>query len=188
MDVAEAHLIKKGYLGVSLEEIAREVGVTKPALYYHFSGGKEQLFVEITHRSLRRAREGLEREMSAEESGAGKLRAAARWLMADRDRGRAMGELKDIADRVGEEYRAGLNEGFFADLYNPIHRAIASAVESGEFRDDDPEFLTWAFLSLASGMMEVEDMPAQITPGTDQSGGERTAEEMVGLFLNGVLK
>ena len=40
MDVAEMHLGGSGYLGISLEEVAREVGVSKPALYYHFPQGK----------------------------------------------------------------------------------------------------------------------------------------------------
>jgi AcrR family transcriptional regulator len=34
-----------------LEEVARAVGITKPALYYHFPEGKEQLFVEISQQS-----------------------------------------------------------------------------------------------------------------------------------------
>ena len=81
MDVAEARLAGVGYLGVSLEEVAREVGVSKPALYYHFPGGKEELFVEIAHRALRLTRESLERVMSGPGSGAERMRAAARWLM-----------------------------------------------------------------------------------------------------------
>jgi hypothetical protein len=40
MDVAEAQLLKIGYMGISLEEVASEVGVSKAALYYHFPGPK----------------------------------------------------------------------------------------------------------------------------------------------------
>ncbi|WP_211658177.1 TetR family transcriptional regulator [Phytoactinopolyspora halophila] len=32
MAVAEAHLLRRGYRAVSLQEVAREVGVTKPSL------------------------------------------------------------------------------------------------------------------------------------------------------------
>src|ERR671921_1679170 len=83
MDVAEAHLGEGGYLGVSLEEVAREVGISKPALYYHFPQGKEELFVAIAHRALAHHREGLERAMADHDSGADKLRAVARWLMSE---------------------------------------------------------------------------------------------------------
>jgi len=40
---------KKGYENTSLEEIAKEVGITKPAIYYHFKNKKElynQIFIE----------------------------------------------------------------------------------------------------------------------------------------------
>jgi AcrR family transcriptional regulator len=132
MDVAEAYLSKVGYMGVSLGEVAREVDVSKAALYYHFPGGKEELLVGIGHRALARVREGLERAMAEADDGAGKLRAVAGWLMAERQSGRPMSELRDMARFVDEEHRAELAERFYADHYAPIRRVVASAIESGE--------------------------------------------------------
>ena len=188
MDVAEAHLAKAGYMGVSLEDIAREAGVSKPALYYHFPGGKAELFVEISHRALGRMRAGLDRAMAAEEDGANKLRAAARWLMAEREAGNPMNELRDVAKFVGERHRMGLAEGFRGSLYGPIRRAVARAVESGEFREDDPDFLTWAFLGLASGMLDVRGMPPAGSPAPRPApaASAEAADRMVELFLDGV--
>lgn len=194
MDVAEARLAEVGYLGVSLEEVAREVGVSKPALYYHFPGGKEELFVGISHRALRITRENLERVMSGPTDGAGRLHAAARWLMDEHERGRPMGELRDLNKFVAEEHHAGLAEGFYGALFGPIRRTIASAVESGEFREEfDPDFLTWSFLGLALGMMDVGNvqtgLPGDDSPGTPTApGGEGSADRMVDLFLDGALK
>jgi len=187
MNVAEAMLAREGYLGVSLEEVAKEVGVSKPALYYHFPEGKEQLFVEIAHRALRRTREGLERAMAVPKDGAGMLSAAARWLMAEREAGNPMNELRGVANFVDERHKAALAEGFYGSLYGPIRRAIASAVESGEFRQNDPDFLTWAFLGLASGMLDVERTPSELPIPPAASDAEGAADGMVDLFLNGVL-
>ncbi|QIN80603.1 TetR family transcriptional regulator [Rubrobacter marinus] len=184
MDVAEARLAGVGYLGVSLEEVAREVGVSKPALYYHFPGGKEQLFVEIAHRALKQHREGLERAISsAGTTGEEKLRAAARWLMAERDPRQPMDELRDVAKFVHEQHRAGLGEGFSRALYGPIRRVISSAIESGELRDNDPDFLTWSFLSLSSGLMEIEHTPPN-SPILPEDGAD-LPDRMVDLFLGG---
>jgi AcrR family transcriptional regulator len=193
MDVAEARLAEFGYLGVSLEEVAKEVGVSKPALYYHFPGGKEQLFVEIAHRALTLMRESLERAMSGLGSGAEKLHAAARWLMEEHERGRPMGELRDVVKFVAEEHRAGLAQGFYTSLFGPIRRAIAEAVESGEFHENDPDFLTWSFLGLALGMMDVGDGPGEVSgserPGPPAiPGAVETSGRMVDLFLEGALK
>jgi AcrR family transcriptional regulator len=187
MDVAETHLAGGGYLGVSLEEVAREVGVSKPALYYHFPGGKEELFVAIARRALEHHREGLERALAAHDAGADKLRAVARWLMSESSQEHPMDELRDLTRFVSEQHQVELAEGFFGSLYSPIHRVISSAVESGEFSDNSPEFLTWAFLSLLSGMLQLNNAPA----GPALPGATRTAEGMadrtVDLFLNGVL-
>jgi AcrR family transcriptional regulator len=187
MDVAETHLGRGGYLGVSLEEVAKEVGVSKPALYYHFPQGKEELFVAIAHRALAHHHEGLERAVAAHEAGADKLRAVARWLMTESNQDHPMGELRGLARFVGEQHQAELAEGFFSSLYGPIHRTISSAVESGEFSQNSPEFLTWAFLSLLSGMLQVSNIPA----GPSLPKATRTvagmADRTVDLFLKGVL-
>lgn len=183
MDVAESHLARQGYMGVSLEAIAGEVGVSKPALYYHFPGGKEQLFVEIAHRSLERVSAGLESVMASVGSGAGKLEGAARWLMEEGERGHPVNEMRDVARFSSEEHHGALAEGFYRSFYGPLHGAIAGAVDSGEFRDGDPEAMTWAFLGLVSGMLDVRG----VTAGGSGRDGEQMATEMVGIFLEGAL-
>ena len=135
MDVAQSHLAGGGYLGVSLEEVAKDVGVSKPALYYHFPGGKEELFVEIVHRSLRHIREGLERAMAGPEDGAGKLREAARWLMAGEDWVEHMAELRDVAelchpgapDRAGRGFRTAPSTPRYAVRSPPRQSPASSA-------------------------------------------------------------
>jgi AcrR family transcriptional regulator len=187
MDVAETHLGGGGYLGVSLEEVAREVGVSKPALYYHFPQGKEQLFIAIAHRALEHHRDGLERAIAAHDSGADKLRAVARWLMSESNQEHPMDDLRDLTRFVSEQHQAELAKGFFGSLYGPIHRAISSAIESGEFSENSPELLTWAFFSLLSGMLQVENVPAGPTLPEAARSAEGMAERTVDLFLNGVL-
>jgi AcrR family transcriptional regulator len=187
MDVAETHLGGGGYLGVSLEEVAREVGVSKPALYYHFPRGKEELFVAIARRALAHHRDGLERAMAAHEAGADKLRAVARWLMSESNQDHPMDELRDLTRFVSEEHQRELAEGFFGSLYGPIHRVILSAVESGEFSENSPELLTWAFLSLHSGMLQVNNTPSGPALPQATRTAEGMADRTVDLFLNGVL-
>ena len=187
MAVAEAHLGEGGYLGVSLEEVAREVGVSKPALYYHFPDGKEELFVAIAHRALDQHREGLERAISSAGDGTGRLRAIARWMMSERAREHPMAELRHVGDHMNEQHRAELAAAFFGSLFAPIHSVISSAVESGEFRRSDPAFLTWGFLSLLSGMLEAEAGPSGPSQPEAFQSPEGTADTTVNLFLHGVV-
>ena len=49
LDAAYEAFAEKGYNGTSLNEIASKIGVTRPALYYHFPS-KEELFVATYER------------------------------------------------------------------------------------------------------------------------------------------
>jgi AcrR family transcriptional regulator len=58
LKAAEELFIAKGYKGVSMKDIAEEVRtspdahITPAALYYHFPGGKEELFVSMLRQSI----------------------------------------------------------------------------------------------------------------------------------------
>lgn len=183
MDAAEAHLARHGYMGASLGAIAGEVGISKPALYYHFPGGKEQLFVEVAHRALDRILAGLEDSIGQVVSGAERLYAAAQWLMEQGARGHPVNEMRDVARFCSEAHHGALAEGFYRSLYSPIHGAVASAVVSGEFRDGDAASMTWAFLGLVSGMLDMHGVPS----GGSGRDSSQITEEMVGIFLEGAL-
>ncbi len=52
IEVARELFLSRGYKGVSMKEVAEEVQVTSAALYYHFPGGKQDLFFSIIHKML----------------------------------------------------------------------------------------------------------------------------------------
>jgi AcrR family transcriptional regulator len=57
---AAALLSSKGYAGMTLDDVANEVGISKPTLYQHFSS-KEDLAARILLDALRKAQSQLER-------------------------------------------------------------------------------------------------------------------------------
>ena len=52
LEVARELFLSKGYKGVSMKEVAEELQVTSAALYYHFPGGKQDLFFNIIQKML----------------------------------------------------------------------------------------------------------------------------------------
>jgi AcrR family transcriptional regulator len=52
LKAAEDLFIARGYKGVSMKDIAQAVHITPAALYYHFPGGKEELFVHMLRQSI----------------------------------------------------------------------------------------------------------------------------------------
>lgn len=51
VEKAKSLFIEHGYHGLAMREIAEQVGVSKPALYYHFKS-KEELFCAVLNSSL----------------------------------------------------------------------------------------------------------------------------------------
>src|SRR3974377_2261208 len=52
LKAARELFLARGYKGVSMKEVAEEVQVTSAALYYHFPGGKQDLFFSIIQMML----------------------------------------------------------------------------------------------------------------------------------------
>jgi TetR/AcrR family transcriptional regulator, cholesterol catabolism regulator len=83
LDAAESLYAKRGFDSVTLREIAAPLGLSHAALYYHFPGGKEELFAEVMERNIRRHGEGLSVAMaSGGASLRSELRGAADWLLS----------------------------------------------------------------------------------------------------------
>ncbi len=64
LDAALKVFSKKGYAMTTLDDIAKEAGVTRGALYWHFKGGKAEIFTEILNKGFGRVSDLLERLMS----------------------------------------------------------------------------------------------------------------------------
>src|SRR5829696_1246625 len=60
LETAAYLFASKGYVGTSVDDIARELGVSKAAVYHYWSS-KEELLEEIQDRALTRLREKLDR-------------------------------------------------------------------------------------------------------------------------------
>jgi len=51
IEIAKKHFAKNGYDATSLEDVAKELKITKPALYYHFKS-KNEIYNEIFKRTF----------------------------------------------------------------------------------------------------------------------------------------
>ncbi|MCD6410486.1 TetR/AcrR family transcriptional regulator, partial [bacterium] len=56
-----------GFLGVSMDTIAKKLNITKAALYYHFKSKKE-LYFEVLEKSFQNLIESIEEEISKADS------------------------------------------------------------------------------------------------------------------------
>src|SRR5438034_11529042 len=82
LDEAQALFSEWGYVGTTVQQVADKLGITKAALYYHFPQGKEEIFVELMRRHIRRLHQALEQALRAGETTRERLEGVADQIAA----------------------------------------------------------------------------------------------------------
>ena len=155
LDAAELLFAVKGFDSVTLRDIASSIGLTHAALYYHFPGGKEELFAEVMERNIRRHGAGLASSMEAGGvSLRGKLRGAAFWLLSQPPMDlirMAETDLKALSPVAARR----LMDLVYLLMLKRLQDAIAAARDSGEVGPCDPGLLAGGILGLVESLHSV---------------------------------
>jgi TetR/AcrR family transcriptional regulator, cholesterol catabolism regulator len=179
LDSAELLFAGKGFDSVTLRDIASTIGLTHSALYYHFPGGKEELFAEVMERNIRRHGEGLAAGMEAGgRSLRGKLRGAADWLLSQPPMDlirMAETDLKAISPEAARR----LMDLVYVLILRKLQAAIEAARDSGEVGACDPGLLAGGIVGLVESLHSV---PVTIV-GRDRRA---MAAELVDVLLKGI--
>jgi AcrR family transcriptional regulator len=170
LQTAETLFNEYGYTSVTVQQIAKQLGIKAASLYYHAPGGKEELFVMVMERGLARHREGIKRAL--EEAGPdvrSRGRAVIGWFLSQGPLGYLrllMSDLAGIEPRTAQRLRNLSHES----LIRPISRVFEDAAAKGEISSSQPELLAGSLLSMVDGIwyastmqqssMSMEDMAA----------------------------
>jgi TetR/AcrR family acrAB operon transcriptional repressor len=187
LDAALASFHAKGYSATTLEDIAREAGITRGAIQWHF-GSKAELYNTLVRECYQEASEVFGGLYEAGGTPLQKLRLVlVRWLgyTEENVKFRTMLELIMLKTEVSPELASGMQEKrhgnqltirFFADL-------IRQGIEAGEIRPEvHPEITATAALGLINGMTSIW----LIDPVAFSLRG--TADESVEIFLRGIAR
>lgn len=134
----------KGYAGTSVEDIARELGVTKAVVYYYWDS-KEELLEEIQDRALALLRERLDR-LDYEKSPYGTRLEATVAAYIDvvlENTAFVSALLRDFAssERIREKRRAFMRQ---------CQEVVEADIVAGNACGFDPQVLTLALVGLCS--------------------------------------
>ncbi len=179
LEAAETLFMERGYKGVTLADVAREVGIRTASLYYHVPGGKQDLFVEVVERSLVRHQAGLE---AAVRHAAGdwttQLQAAAVWLFSQPALDLIRMNQADMP-ALDPEHAARLGRAIYESLQRPVVDLLAAAQDRGEIDPPDLDLLAASFLSIVQTIHN--------TPATWQDRPkEKMAADMIRVLATGV--
>jgi AcrR family transcriptional regulator len=154
LDAADGLLHEHGYLGVSMDSIADQIGIRKASLYHHFPEGKDQIMLEIANKHIGLNKDGLQDALNAGETVRERLQAMAVFIFKDTRRTHRV--LKDTIHFLSLEHQQALGAGFFDHIFGNVHCVFETGVKTGELKPHDTRFSTFAFLSLVSEMNVVE--------------------------------
>jgi AcrR family transcriptional regulator len=187
LEAALAIFHTKGYAATTLDDIARQAGITRGAIQWHF-GSKVELYNTLIRESYQEAGLAFGEMHQAQGTPLQKLRLIlVKWLSYAEEnvKFRTMLELMILKTEVSPELAGGMQEkaqgnqatvSFFADL-------IRQGIEAGEIRPEvHPEVAAIAALGLVNGITSLwlVDPVAFTLRGT--------AEESVEIFLRGIAR
>jgi AcrR family transcriptional regulator len=174
LETAARHFEEKGYAGTSVDDIARELGVTKAAVY-HYWGSKEELLEEIQDRALTFLREKLDRLDYEENPYETRLEAtAAAYIDAVLENTSFVSVL--LRDFVSSERTREKQRAFMRQCREVLDEEIAA----GNVRDFDPQVLTLAIVGLCSTIANWYEPEGRVSR-------EEIKEIYLGLVTRGIL-
>jgi AcrR family transcriptional regulator len=153
IEAADALLHQHGYLGVSMEAIAKQVGVRKASLYHHFPAGKDQIMLEIGERLIEFNANGFQNALTGR-TVRERLEAMAAFIFQDTNR--TNNTLIETMRFMPEEHQQRIGTLFYQQMFAKVHEVFEAGTRDGELRQHDTRLSAHAFLSLLSEMNRTE--------------------------------
>lgn len=178
---AELHYYRGGYAGISLQDLADDLGLTKAALFHHFHG-KQDLFFAMLQAMLEQRRVRIEAAIAGESDTEAQLRAVLRTL-ADSPFFDPMKFLTDERGKLRPEQQRAIEDAFARSVQQPIAHVLAAGVERGVLRPHRPELGVMIFLNLAMLLPSPGHPNPRLGSGADPSA---YIDELLTCFLCGV--
>ena len=148
IEKAKSLFIEHGYRGLSMREIAEKVGVSKPALYYHFKD-KEELFCAVLNNGLEEIGRMIDSIDNQPVTSYKKISLFMEYVLTQPTEQRAVIRLgTQEMGQLSQASRQLFNVSYHHQFTGKLRTMIQTGIEQGEFREMDTEIATWGLLGL----------------------------------------
>jgi AcrR family transcriptional regulator len=181
LDEARTRFLTNGYAETSMQEIADAVGMTKPALYYHFKD-KQDLLLAVMEREMTVALTVFQENLTADKSLGKRLERGAVWSFSSiqGDFGRLMADMHRVlpTECILDFKRA---HPMPVDM---VRQILDEAKANGEVGCDiDTEILARLYVGMIFGQLAIRHSEA--APDTDP---ERLGAIVARVFMEGICR
>ncbi|SFO35928.1 MULTISPECIES: TetR/AcrR family transcriptional regulator [Actinomadura] len=180
LDAATELFAARGYAGTSLQDIARETGLTRPALYHYFPSKEALLLRLVKEVAVGPASELRQTRMREDLSVADRLRemaaSVARLQARHPERFRLLIRSEaDLPDEISEAYDTARR-----DVLREFTALISEGIGTGELRAVDPRVAALGIIGLCNWVAWWHK------PGDDEAD-RRVVTELAGMAVATVL-
>jgi AcrR family transcriptional regulator len=145
---ARQRFVQQGYRGLSMREIADAVGVSKPALYYHFQD-KERLFLAVIDADLNEMEVLLDRIRAEGEPALRQIASLVREILTQPAEKRAAIHLaRREMSQLSEPAQAAVYEAYREKFFQKIQDILETGIRKGELRQVNTGVAAWALLGI----------------------------------------
>jgi AcrR family transcriptional regulator len=180
LDVAEELFSTRGYTSVRLRDIASKMDMRHASLYYYAPGGKEQLYLDVMERTMRRHQTGLEHAIdTAGPDFRTRIYAVVDWLTAQPPLDLVRMNQADTPE-LSPDKAEWLMTLAYDSLRLPIGNAIKHASQAGLITVPDADLAALALVSLVES---VHAIPRAYYPGNLATIGRQFADMLLDGWL-----
>jgi AcrR family transcriptional regulator len=176
LETATRLFIAQGYRGISMREIAEAVGVSKPAIYHHFSD-KEALFLAILNRNVQGLSANIQQAHRSSAHSAAAIESIIRIVLEQPVEQRAVLRMatQDMV-HLSDQARQKFVEQYYVTFLGTIRAVFEQGIAAGELRAIDPIVATWALLGILFPYSNTNSPPAT----------EEIVQQVITIFLQGI--
>ncbi|HEY4551930.1 MAG TPA: TetR/AcrR family transcriptional regulator [Bacillaceae bacterium] len=179
LEAATWLFLDQGYQSVSMDEVAKESGVTKATVYYYYAT-KADLFTDAMVQMMIRIRGQIMNLLSGDQPLRERLLNVAKSHLeatADLD---INSFLKEAHEYLSGEQRQQIKASEDS-MYRVVEEKLARAMEKGEIPEGHPQLAAHAFVALLSiGQYETSEQKRIISDVNEM------AEQIVDFYWNGL--
>lgn len=179
LDVAERLFSLKGFASVTLREIGNELSLSHASLYYHFPGGKEELFIAVTRRGILRHGKALSQRLEAAEGDIrSSLLSIAEWFLTQPPLDLIRMAQSDMPVLKPQDARK-LMELMHEQVLLRIQGVLQEADESGAIHCENPALVAGALVGMIESFHSMPEFAVR-------SSRLDMAREMIDILLRGM--
>ncbi len=179
LTTARALFIEQGYRGLSMSVLARAVGVSKAALYYHFQD-KEELFLAVLNELLNEIEVLIDAAVEGQTTSREQIQALVHTILAwPQDQRAAIRLASQEMAQISSPARKNFHRDYHEKFIGKIQSVIEQGIQKGELRPLNPALATWSLL----GMMYPYFFPAH---ATELPPPAEVIDHLVLIYLDGL--